>query len=69
LLYRRGASTNVAKNADLVRKFSKNWQQAGKRLQSAAELVTHDSLKARGYVLPHEVVVNLFDAATSSPTR
>jgi ABC-type nitrate/sulfonate/bicarbonate transport system substrate-binding protein len=64
------ASTNFAKNTDLVRKFIKTWQQAGKLFQSDPELVARiyaDSLKARGYELPHEVVVNIIRRLNVKP--
>ena len=56
------ASPNVAKNTDVVRGFIRTWQQAGKLFQSEPDRVAHiyaDSLKARGYDLPHDVVVTI----------
>jgi ABC-type nitrate/sulfonate/bicarbonate transport system substrate-binding protein len=64
------ASTNFANNTNLVRKFIKTWQQPGKLFQSAPELVAQiytDSLKARGYELPHEVVVNIIRRLNVKP--
>jgi ABC-type nitrate/sulfonate/bicarbonate transport system substrate-binding protein len=56
------ASVNFAKNADAVRKFIKTWQEAGKLFQEEPEraaAIYADSLKARGYDLPHEVVIKI----------
>lgn len=56
------ASPNLAKNTDVVRGFIRTWQQAGILFQSDPDRVAQiyaDSLKARGYDLPREVVVTI----------
>lgn len=55
-------SANLAKNTDLIRGFIKTWQEAGQLFQSDPERVAQiyaDSLKSRGYDLPHDVVINI----------
>jgi len=64
------ASENFARNTDRVRNFIKTWQEAGKIFQSqperAAEIYS-DSLKARGYDLPHDVVMNIIRRLNVKP--
>jgi ABC-type nitrate/sulfonate/bicarbonate transport system substrate-binding protein len=56
------ASDKFAKDTDLVRKFINTWQDAARLFQSNPDRVAQiyaDSLKARGYDLPHDVVRNI----------
>jgi sulfonate transport system substrate-binding protein len=64
------ASPNLAKNTDVVRGFIRTWQQAGILFQSAPDRVAQiyaDSLKARGYDLPREVVVTIVRRLNAKP--
>lgn len=56
------ASAGFAQNTDLVRRFIKTWQQAEKLFPSEPDRVAQiyaDSLKARGYDLPQNVVIDI----------
>jgi len=64
------ASPDFAQNTDLVRRFIKTWQQAGKLFQSEPDRVAQiyaDSLKARGYDLPHNVVMDIVRRLSVKP--
>jgi ABC-type nitrate/sulfonate/bicarbonate transport system substrate-binding protein len=55
-------SPTFAKNTDVVRKFIKTWREAAGLFHSEPDRVAQiysDSLKARGYDLPHDVVVDI----------
>jgi sulfonate transport system substrate-binding protein len=64
------ASANLAKNTDVVRGFIRTWQQAGILFQSEPDRVAQmyaDSLKARGYDLPRDVVVTIVRRLNAKP--